>query len=113
TVPPPPDYASNSKFAGADRLSISAGDSPGPRFDNNFLENNPNRVAIVQGLTDIAVRFNFRIYLTWRYPPRNPQNQTVIHTVATLDWTVFFRGIVAQPNLRFPNAELPHTLGAF
>src|SRR5438046_1989252 len=79
------------------------------------LPNQARNEAFVRGLRDIAVRFNYRMYLMWRYPAPEPGQSTVLYTVATLDWTVYFRASGTQ-TLGFANAagnELPHATGPF
>ena len=66
----------------------------------------------IAGLTNINVRFNFRMYLVWKYPPTATVG-TTIYTIGTLDWTVYFQAEGEQLLTVGPNAEAPHALGTF
>jgi hypothetical protein len=118
TQPPPPDYANINTVPVAGSLTITAIDSPGVGLGPGFTTGNPPAVVVpfIGGLTDIAVRFNFRMYLVWRYPSRG--QGTVTYTIGTLDWTVYFRATGVQPlAVSGPPlvdiAEAPHAIGTF
>jgi hypothetical protein len=100
---------------GAGYLQILALDNPGAKLDDTFTGNAAN-AGFINSLTDIAVRFNYRMYLVWRFPA--PEGETIIYTLGTMDWTVFFRANGAQPPggagfFVTMAAELPHTTRAF
>jgi hypothetical protein len=78
--PTPPDYQSNIEGGGNNMITIKAFDFPG--IGDDVLAN--------VHLT-LAVRDNFRLWLMWRFPAAGGQG-TTIYPLASIDWTVFFRG---------------------
>jgi hypothetical protein len=124
TTPPPPDYDGNVSVPLAGFLSVLTTDSPGARLDDKFVNdaNDPQNPVIanrnfIVDMTNVAVRFNFRMYLVWRFPASYGK-PSVIYTIGTQDWTVFFRakrtlGNPPTPWQTLATAELPRTLNAF
>jgi hypothetical protein len=74
--PQPPYYQSRTVEKFPDHIIFTASDQPGS-IDSNLGD--------AVWLTNQDDKFNFRMYLEWRY-------STVIYTLATLDWSVVFKG---------------------
>jgi hypothetical protein len=60
-----------------------------------------------QKSVQIDFEYDFRMYLVWRYPARDPQG-SILYTLAQIDWQVYFR---ADRNANNPGLGVNEVLG--
>ena len=88
--PTAPDYVGTTVTAtGNDAVTVEGQDFPGVIVQPLTLQEN---VTFAAGLVRMAIRFNFRLHLLWKFPARNG-GPSILFPLARLDWTVYFHGV--------------------